>query len=230
MAGNSAEKIQLTITRVFVSRSGSLSVDSSAEFKAMLNPSEFSHKRAITYNTRRTLGQVGADTKFSAVNPDTVGFSLVLDGTGVVPKPPGARRQEVEAQIKMLNDVVYKYVGSKHEPGHVRLLWGTLILYGRLTDMSINYTLFKPSGDPLRAKVSLNFNGFMSNKEAEIAAGRSSADLSHVIEVREGDTLPLLCNKIYGDPAYYLEVARFNGLTDFHRLAPGSRLQFPSLA
>jgi hypothetical protein len=226
---NHAEKLQLTITRVFVSPSGSLTIDSSAEFKAMLNPSEFSHKRAISYNTRKTLGQVGADTKFSAINPDTVGFSLVLDGTGVVPKIPGARRQEVEAQVKQLNDVVYKYVGSRHEPGHVRLLWGTLILFGRLTDMSINYTLFKPSGDPLRAKVTLNFKGFMSDKEAEAAAGRSSADLSHVVLVRDGDTLPLLCHRIYGDPAYYPAVARFNGLADIHRLEPGSRLRFPPL-
>jgi nucleoid-associated protein YgaU len=199
-------------------------------FKAMLNPSEFSHKRAISYNTRKTLGQIGADTRFAAVNPDTVGFSLLLDGTGVVPKIPSEKRLSVEAQVKKLNDVVYQYVGPRHEPGHVRLLWGTLILYGRLTDMNISYTLFKPSGDPLRAKVTLNFNGFMSNKEAEAAAGRSSADLSHMVEVRGGDTLPLLCNKIYGDPAYYAQVARFNGLREFHRLKPGVRLRFPPLA
>lgn len=230
MPVNPAEKIQLTITRVFVSASGSITVDSSAEFKAMLNPSEFSHNRAISYSSQKTLGQVGSDAKFSAVDPDTVGFSLVLDGTGAVPKAPGARRQEVEDQVKALNDVVYKYVGSRHEPGHVRLLWGTLILYGRLTSMSTNYTLFKPSGDPLRAKVTLNFKGFMSNKEAEVAAGRSSPDLSHLVEVREGDTLPLLCNRIYGDPAYYAAVARFNGLVDFNQLTAGSRLRFPPLA
>jgi hypothetical protein len=229
MPANSAEKLQLTITRVFVSRSGSLSLDNSAVFKAMLNPSDFSHGHAITYNTRKTLGQVGSDPRFAAVEPDRVAFTLVLDGTGAVPKTPGEQRMEVEDQVKTLNGVVYKYVGSKHEPGHVRVLWGTLILYGRLSWMNISYTLFKPNGDPLRAKVSLNFTGFMSNKEAEAAAGRSSPDLSHVVEVRDGDTLPLLCNRIYGDPAYYAEVARFNGLREFRRLKPGSQLRFPPL-
>jgi len=230
MVGNAGEKIQLTITRVEVSEDGTMTIDRANAFTAMLNPSEFSHTRAIKYNTKATLGQVGADTKFAAVNPDTVSFTIILDGTGAVPLPAGKALVEVEDQVKQLNAIVYKYVGDEHEPSHVRLLWGTLILYARLSSMSIQYTLFKPSGDPLRAKVTLGFLGFMSTKEAEAEAKRSSPDLTHVIVVREGDTLPLLCNSVYGDPAYYPQVARFNGLSDFRRLVPGVQLQFPPVA
>jgi hypothetical protein len=39
----------------------------------------------------------------------------------------------------------------------------------------------------------------------------------------------LLCNRIYGDPAYFVDVARYNGLDAFRRLEPGARLQFPPL-
>jgi len=48
--------------------------------------------------------------------------------------------------------------------------------------------------------------------------------------VRDGDTLPLLCHRIYGDPGYYLDVARHNQLTDFRQLRPGAKLHFPPLA
>jgi nucleoid-associated protein YgaU len=47
--------------------------------------------------------------------------------------------------------------------------------------------------------------------------------------VRDGDTLPLLCERIYGDPGYYIDVARFNGLVHFRCLEPGTRLHFPPL-
>lgn len=222
-------KSQLTITRVVVAADGAMSVDRSRSFTAMLNPAEFRHKREIRYNTRMSLGQVGSEARFSGVMPDTVNFSLVLDGTGAVPRVPGEAPREVADHVKSLNDVVYKYDGQEHEPDHVRLLWGTLILYGRLQSMSLQYTLFKPSGDPLRAKVDMEFVGFMSSKEAELAANRSSPDLSHRVEVRDGDTLPLLCNRIYGDPSYFVDVARFNGLDGFRRLAPGTVLHFPPL-
>jgi len=220
-------KTQLTITRVEVSADGSITVDRLKSFTAMLNPTDVRHKRAIRYNTRMTLGQVGSESKFSGVMPDTVNFSLLLDGTGAVPS--SSDPVDVADQVKSLNDVVYAYDGEEHQPDHVRLLWGTLILYGRMQSMSVQYTLFKPSGDPLRAKVDLEFVGFMSSREAELMANRSSPDLTHLVEVREGDTLPLLCTRIYGDPGYFLDVARFNGLDGFRRLQPGARLQFPPL-
>ena len=95
MSAANGEKVQLVITRVDVSPDGTLSIDRSTSFTAMLNPGEFSHTRAIEYNTRKTLGQIGADTKFAAVNPDKVAFSLTLDGTGVVPPASGQSRKEV---------------------------------------------------------------------------------------------------------------------------------------
>ena len=47
--------------------------------------------------------------------------------------------------------------------------------------------------------------------------------------VQEGDTLPLLCERIYRDGAHYPMVARFNGLTDFRSLKPNTVLHFPPL-
>jgi nucleoid-associated protein YgaU len=44
-----------------------------------------------------------------------------------------------------------------------------------------------------------------------------------------GDTLPLLCARIYGDSSYYTDVARFNGLADVRSLRAGQRLHFPPL-
>ena len=218
-------KTRLTLTQCSVGKDGTVSADGKT-FTVTLNPAEFKREHSITYNRRRTLGQSGLDPKFNAINPDRVAFSIVLDGTGAV---PGAAQKDVKDQITDLLSVVYNYNGDKHEPNHVRVLWGTLIFFGRLERMSTDYTIFKASGDPLRAKVQLSFCGFMSKSEEQLVANRSSPDLSHIIVVRAGDTLPHLCNAVYGDPSYYPEVARVNDLVGFRSLEPGQALHFPPL-
>jgi nucleoid-associated protein YgaU len=50
-----------------------------------------------------------------------------------------------------------------------------------------------------------------------------------VRKIKFGDTLPLMCYRIYGDPKYYLQVAEANGLDNFRRLKPGTDIFFPPL-
>lgn len=219
-------KKKLKISPCTVDDSGNVTVNDGESFEVMLNPSSYSHAYSISYSQKEALGQLGSDSKFSGIKPEKVNFDMVIDGTGVV-NLIGA--SDVKTQIKQLTDIVYKYDGSNHEPNHVRLLWGSLIFFGRLDSLSVEYTLFKPSGEPLRAKVKLAFSGFMSKEEEALRANRSSPDLTHLIEVKAGDTLPLLCYRVYKDCSYYLEVARVNNITNFRDLTPGSRLHFPPL-
>ena len=229
-SATAGQKTQMTLTRYTVGAGGSIAINSAVTFTAMVNPAEVTHEHSISYNMRPILGQLGSDAKFSAINPDRLRFSIVLDGTGVVPPAtPTGTPKDVKTSLLELNQVVYTYVSDKHEPSHVRVLWGSLIFFGRMASMTTKYTLFKPSGEPLRAKVDMQVVGTMSKKENELVSNRSSPDLSHSVLVVEGDTLPLLCHRIYSDSSYYPEVARFNNLSDFRRLTPGMRLHFPPL-
>ncbi len=221
-------KQPLTITKLVTPKGGAPAPDTSKRFKAQINPAEFSHTREIRYNQRRTQGQTKSPLPFSAVDPDTISFSLVLDGTGAVGGEGPA--VEVVNLLDQLSRVVYNYDSSAHEPNHVQVAWGTLIFNGRLQSFSTQFTLFKPSGAPLRARCELSFMGSASNTQANLEANRSSPDLSHSVQVVEGDTLPLLCLRIYGDARYYAEVAAFNGLREFRRLPAGLRLHFPPLS
>jgi len=222
-----ARKTLLKMTQYVVNDDGTITLSPSAQFTVLLNPAEISESYSITYDPTTKLGQSAANPRFAAVQAQPVTFSLVLDGTGAVPSDDGPT--DVKQQLKNLNNVIYRYVGSKHEPSHVQLVWGSWIFNGRLQSLTVQYTLFKPNGDPLRAKLTLTFKSATTDKEAELRADRQSPDLSHRVLVRDGDTLPLLCERFYGDPGYYIDVARFNGLVDFRRLQPGTRLHFPPL-
>ena len=60
-------------------------------------------------------------------------------------------------------------------------------------------------------------------------AGDQSADLTHVRLVKQGDSLPALCEQVYGNPRLVAEVARANGLDNFRALRAGMQLRFPPL-
>jgi len=206
---------------------GEYDFNPSVSFSAQINPASFTHNRGIEYEgDAQALGANYVQHKFKASKPESVGFELILDGTGVVPEK---NEVSVSQQIEELCRVVYRYDGEKHETNHVRIAWGTFIFYGRLLSMNTTYTFFDRFGQALRAKVALSFESSVSYEEQTARENRSSPDLSHTIEVRTGDTLPLLCKKVYGDDRYYADVARFNCLSSFRSLVPGTKLHFPPL-
>lgn len=222
-------KKKLTISACKVDEAGNISVDTTqTAFEVLINPAGYKHQRNIEYNKKKTIGQAGATPRFNGMCPEKVTLQdLILDGTGVVAL---IGMSDVKTMVDSLMTVIYKYVGTSHEPNYVRLLWGSLIFFGRAESIGVDYTLFKPSGDPLRAKLQMTFVGWMSEQEAMLKANPSSPDLTHLVEVRAGDTLPLLCYRIYKDSSYYTDVARINGITNFRDLKPGAMLRFPPLA
>lgn len=58
---------------------------------------------------------------------------------------------------------------------------------------------------------------------------KQSPDMSRLVTVKEGETLPYLCHKIYGDSRLVLQVARFNNLGGFRNIPAGAELLFPPL-
>ena len=214
----------MTITPCSVAENGDINAQGSG-MKVMINPSTFTHDHMVSYSKGEAMGANGKDLKFQTIDEEKVSFDLVFDGTGVVPGAVGA----VKDRIKQLKKIAYQYDGKEHQPNPVRISWGGFLFFGRLTGLSIEYTLFKPSGEPLRAKTKLSLSGYMSKDEQSLRKNNSSPDLTHTIEVKAGDTLPLLCNQIYKDPSYYPEIARINGLNNLIGLQPGQRLKFPPL-
>ena len=95
--------------------------------------------------------------------------------------------------------------------------------------MDITYKLFKPDGTPIRALVKAKFKGFVEDVLRVAKENNSSPDLTHVRMVKEGDTLPLMTFRIYGDSKYYLEVAKANKIQNFRKLKVGQEIFFPPI-
>lgn len=203
------------------------------EFQVHINPASYKHDYKICYSDSQGQGSNGPSPKFNRISQDKVSFDIVFDGTGVIPSAiPGVlpfTGDGISEQIAAFKGLVFNYNGNIHSPNYLKISWGSLLFRSRLTALGIKYTLFKPDGTPLRATASVSLQGFNDEVDLALKANRSSPDLSHAIVVRTGETLPLLCYRIYGDSSYYLEVARANGLTDVRHLVPGTKLLFPPL-
>ena len=195
-------------------------------FSVMVNPQDYSIKDAIKYSDYNEP----RSKKFDRYEASVLRIpKIFLDTTGSIPVEKWPFNGSIDEMIKKLKSIVYDYNGKNHEPSVVDIMWGDLKVQGRLLSMETKFALFDKDGHPIRAEVNLSFALFKTFKDLEAESNKSSPDLTHVIEVRAGDTLPNLCNKVYNDPSYYMQVARVNNLSDFCRLVPGTRLVFPPL-
>jgi len=199
-----------------------------APFSVMVNPQTITTTQELKYtdfwifNDLKQFGGYG-DESFNVP-------TIILDATGAIPRyewPAGAT--DVPQMIAALKKVVSDYVGSEHEPPIVKIQWGQFLQYARLSSMNIEYQLFSCTGTPVRAVVSLTFNHYMTVNELLAKMNKQSPDLTHLVEVKVGDTLPLMCARVYKDSSLYLQVAKANNLTNFRSLKPGTHLYFPPL-
>jgi len=194
-------------------------------FTAMINPTIYGRKKGVSYNENVALDSNNSPA-YKTYGDENLDLEFILDTTGVVPLTAGKNLPNL---IKQLESTVYTYVGSSHQPPYIKIAWGTLSFQGRASNIEVEYTLFSPSGLPLRAKVKLQVKLFISQKTQELEKTKNSPDLSHLITVKSGDTLPGLCMRVYDSTIYCMEVARINKLTGIRNLEPGMELLFPPL-
>lgn len=204
-----------------------------SSFEMMVNPASYNETKAIDYDRGKCPHGKGAPA-FNSYKGGNIKIEFILDNTGSfvnwMSYQATAKKEPLAGIIKNLEKTVYSLLGEKHEPPFLRIAWGDLNFEGRLQEMTSDYQLFNSEGAPLRVKITLNILKYVSPVKQELMDNRNSPDLSHLVTIKDGDTLPALCRRIYENEIYCTEVARINGLTGFRHLEPGMRLLFPPLS
>jgi hypothetical protein len=199
-------------------------------FTTPINPETFTKTSHIELDTSRGHGQPGTDPRYKSSAPEELKIEFVLDGTKTMEGYVDMyKSMEVSAQIKAFNDCV-QYEGKIHRPRFLIVRWGSEVKFPCvLSHMEVNYTLFKPNGDPLRAKISATFVKYETEAAIFAANHISSPDLTHQRISKEGNRLDLMCYDIYDDSVLFLQVARVNDLTSPRNLKAGIALVFPPI-
>jgi len=195
-------------------------------YTVMINPETIKWQRGIEYNEQQAPNTSAPSQKYKSTPVEKLNFDIVIDCTGIV----DSKRVDMSQEISSLESIIYTYNGKIHRPNFVKVQWGkSLVFKGVLKSMDTSYTLFKPDGSPLRAKLSLGFSEYISPQSVEELDAKKSPDITHLISVVEGNTLPQLCEETWNDDSYYIQVAQYNELNKFRNLKGGQKLIFPPI-
>lgn len=138
-----------------------------------------------------------------------------------------------------LEDVREKYVNrlrglmniqtELHAPPVVRLVWDTQVFRGVMESLSVNYTMFRPDGAPLRATLGVSLKEYRPVKDQVRESPTSSPDFVKSYTVQRGDTFSGIAEKVYRNAGAWRYIARANGYRDVRKIDPGMVLTIPKL-
>ena len=199
------------------------------EFNTLMNPETYRIRYEVSQNQNQAQGTSSTAPRFNKTLPEDLQLDFVFDRSGVIKGFADENGVGIIDDIEKFKKIVLDYNGNQHKPNYLVISWGSLLFKGSLKDMEITYKLFKPDGTPIRANIHATFKGFIEDNLRVARENNNSPDLTHIRVVGEGDTLPLMTFRIYGDSKYYLEVAKANKLVNFRKLAPGQQIFFPPI-
>lgn len=195
------------------------------------NPESISLSKSANFKERPTQTANDApEQQFEGTEGTSLSFDVLLDATG-----PGG--QDVSTAVNLMaswtNPTEKSRSSQKPEPPGLVFSWGQFkVLQAgdfkcHLSSISANYTMFSPSGVPLRAKVKLQLKAKGSTPQRQNpTSGGIRPHRRHVLQ--RGDSLGVIAAREYGDAGYWRQIAEANGIDDPFRLPAGRQLILPA--
>ncbi|HWM08869.1 MAG TPA: LysM peptidoglycan-binding domain-containing protein [Solirubrobacteraceae bacterium] len=213
-----------------------LAIDGGETIPVLFNPTEYTITKTNSWNFEEVQGQSLPPPEFGGGSPRVLSLSLLLDATLL----------EGGQSVKSITDKLFKMMevgdgqpagGTRSAPPFVTFRWGAVDTFKAVcTSLTVAYQLFQPNGDPIRADVKLDL------KQAAQASTASSGSANRpqnpttraiagqgVHTVQDGDSLPSIAYRAYGDPTRWRTIAEANGVDDPLRLRRGTPLVLPRL-
>lgn len=196
--------------------------------RVLFNPEEYTLAKDVNYAQSTIPGLSGPITQFVAGNMQTLEMQLLLDTLEAHDGSPvgaGGDVRELCRQVTALMEID----PETHAPPIVVFAWGTLTFTCVLARVSQQFTMFAPTGVPVRARLQVTFNEYLNAELEAKEISRQTADVSkrHVVGV--GDTLSLIAWRAYGDPRAWRPIAIHNDIDDPEMLEVGRGLAVPPL-
>lgn len=205
-----------------------LEVEKGSKIRCQFNPTEYDVTNTAKYTEKTIPGGRGTISQFISGDSPTLSLSLMFD-TYIPPTLDDP--SESGSDVSLLTQKVVqltKIKGTLHRPPIVTFVWGSLSFRGIVTEVKQKFTMFLPSGIPVRAKLDLTF------REAPTeGAGRESPlespDRTKYRRIKEGEYLWNYAQEEYGSPGMWRIIASENNILNPLDVEPGQTLKFPVL-
>jgi len=213
-----------------------LSNSTGKKYNATINPETYTTKQKIEFCDTQAPGTSMPILKFNKIAAQEIGFDFLFDSTGVIKDAtplnlavsnPFEKTKSVAEQIDEFKNIVMEYQPEIHRPYYLKIYWGTLLFKCVISNLDIEYKLFKPDGTPIRAVAKSTFKGTVEESLRAAMEKKESPDVTHERLVKSGDRLSLMTHRIYDQQKYLLHIASFNNLDGFRKIKSGTKIFFP---
>jgi hypothetical protein len=197
---------------------------SGKEVPFKFNPKEYAISKSAEWKSRENKGDNKAPMpEFVGPKPAQLTLELFLDGTD----GSGDVSGHVDLLFSCLTSAQKSRSKQRPLPPFVQFSWGKVRFNGILKSVNVKYTLFRETGVPIRATCGLTIEELPTEPEGQNPTSGALAPMrTHVLV--DGDSLPWIAYREYGDPTLWRAVAEANAIDDPLRLRPGDRLLIPS--
>jgi Contractile injection system tube protein/LysM domain len=194
------------------------------EISFKFNPKEYAISKSAEWKSRESKGAKKASMpEFVGPKPGQLTLELFLDGTD----GSGDVSRDVDLLFSCLTSAQKARSQQRPLPPFVQFRWGKVLFTGILKSVNAKYTLFRETGVPIRATCALSIEELPTEEEGQNPTSGTLAPMrTHALV--DGDSLPWIAYREYGDPTLWRALAEANTIDDPMRLRPGDRLLIPS--
>jgi Contractile injection system tube protein len=198
-------------------------LDTHERISVLFNPHEYSISKSNYWQRARTTGANLPRTTFSNGEPARMDIELFFDS--YEEKMDVRRHTDKIAKLMEVN-IREEGEGKKLRPPKVKFHWGLSWTFKAvITNMTQHFTLFLPTGTPVRATVNVTFEQIEEEHSfpgQNPTSGGAGGRRTHLVAA--GETLDLISFQELGDARLWRQIATTNGIVDPLHLAPGSVL------
>lgn len=194
--------------------------------KFLFNPKDYSMSLQSGWNFKPQK-KSAEPPEFTGHQMRTLDVEVFLDATDT---PDGTVADAVEALFSTVRPTEKSLAAGTPFPPIVVFSWGDARPFvGVVKAVSVTLTLFRPSGQPVRATCKVSMQEFAPQPEGQNpTSGARRSTRAH--QVMLGDSLASIASREYGDPTLWRAIAKVNDIDDPFRLRVGAELLIPSPA
>jgi hypothetical protein len=200
-----------------------LQIEGGDTIQCAFNPETYTISKTNVWTYKPNQSKDWPDPEFGGGLPMTYKLTLLLDTS--LQGPDQTVKDQANALMKAMH-------GGGAAPKFLIFSWGsTKLPKAAPLSISIQYALFHPNGDPMRAFVDLELAQAEDTSppgQAQNPTTRGTAGLrSHIVQ--DGDSLHSIAYESYGDATRWRPIAEANGIDNPLALRRGSTLTIPRL-
>lgn len=195
-----------------------------SDIAVLFNPTEYRVSKSNQFAEVAIPGLSAPMLQFGHGNAQTLSMQLFFDTYD--PVVSDNKDQDVRLHTSKLTKLLA--INEKlHAPPICQFSWAKFVFIGVLQQADVRFTLFLPSGVPVRATADVTFKEFYDGRND--TGMLQSANFAKQRIVRAGDTLSGIAAELYHDATKWRHIAEANNLPNPLVLQPGLVLIIPAI-